>query len=105
MLGDILSYFGTLAAVSFATFVVAGLAATFTWMVLWLACWLPNNWSDMRSKVRTKDHEVAEMYVITACIFWARVAFALGVFYVLTEGCRDEVQRLLGPLLRLVDSF
>lgn len=104
-MGDALGYFGTLGSVVVASAFVGGLAATLAWMALWGACWFPHNWSDWRGKVRSKDDQVAEKYVITACIFWARVAFVLGVLYGLTEVCRDEVQRLLSPLLGFVNGL
>lgn len=104
-MGEVLGYLGTLALVVVASAAGGGLAATLVWIALWGACWFPHNWSDWQGKIRSKDDEVAEMYVITACVFWARIAFVLGGLYALTEVCRDEVQSLLRPLLRLVDSF
>lgn len=104
-MADVIGYLGALARVTFYSFTIGGMAAVGVGFGLYGACWFAHNWSDWDGKLRSKDDAIAEMYVIKACIFWARVAFVLGVLYALTELGRDEVQRLLDPVLGLVDGL
>lgn len=104
-MGDVISYAGTLLVVALVCALSGGVAAVVTCFGLFAVYWIPHNWLDWQWKPYDPKEEAAQLYIAGSCIFWARVAFALSVLYVLTEGCRDEVQRLMGPLLRFVDSF
>lgn len=104
-MGEMLGYLGTLAVVVLASITTGAVAFVFVTVGLGLLYMLPQFWLDHQFSPNSPGAQAAQDYVMKSCLVWGRIAFALGVFYVLTEGCRDEVQRLLGPLLRLVDSL